>query len=308
VETRRFDGDGPEVSLVGLGCNNFGMRMDGPATAAVVHTALEAGITHFDTAEMYGGGKSEEFLGEALGNRRDEVVIATKALPRPNDEKYVPGALARRIREGCEISLKRLGTDRIDLYYQHYPDTDAPLDEALSAMDGLVKDGKVLSIACSNYSGALLTDADRLARERGTARFGANQVEWSLLNRDIEGDVVPAARQLGVSIVPYFPLASGMLTGKYRKGEPFPPNTRLSAGAYFARIASDDNFDYVDKLTAFARERGHSILELAFAWLAAQDGVPSIIAGATSPEQVRANVAAASWKLSAEDLAAVPSR
>jgi aryl-alcohol dehydrogenase-like predicted oxidoreductase len=236
------------------------------------------------------------------------VLIATKASPRPKDDTYTAGALGRRIREACESSLKRLGTDRIDLYYQHYPDADAPLDEVLSTMEELIQEGKVLNVACSNYSGEMLREADQVARDRGTTRFCANQVEWSLLNRDMEAEVVPAARQIGISIVPYFPLASGLLTGKYRRGEPFPAGSRLSAGSYFARIASDENFDYVEKLTAFAESRGHTILDLAFAWLTAQEGVPSIIAGATSPEQVRANVAAGSWKLTAEDLAALPAR
>jgi aryl-alcohol dehydrogenase-like predicted oxidoreductase len=171
-----------------------------------------------------------------------------------------------------------------------------------------VKDGKVRHVACSNYGAGLLEQADLAARDHGWSRFCANQMEWSLLNRDIEADVVPAARRLGVSIVPYFPLASGLLTGKYRRGEDFPAGSRLAAGPYFAKIASDENFAYVEQLTAFAEARGHTILELALAWLAAQEGVPSIIAGATSPEQVRANAAAAAWTLSAEDLAALPVR
>jgi aryl-alcohol dehydrogenase-like predicted oxidoreductase len=300
--------DGPEVSVVGLGCNNFGMRIDEEASAAVVHAALDAGITHFDTAEMYGGGHSEEYLGRALGSHRAEVVVATKALPRAKDDPYQPGALERRITEGCEISLRRLGTDYIDLYYQHYPDDDAPVDEALSALDALVRAGKVRHIACSNYSAAQMEAAAAVAAERGFTRFCANQIEWSLINRTAEDETVPAARRLGMGIVPYFPLASGLLTGKYRRGEDFPPNTRFAAGPYFAKIASDENFDYVDRLTAFAEARGHSVLELAIAWLAAQEGVPSVIAGATSPEQVRANAAAAEWSLSPEDLAEVPTR
>lgn len=308
MEIRQIGAGGPEVSLVGLGCNNFGMRIDADATSDVVRAALDEGITHFDTAEMYGGGRSEEFLGQALGSHRDDVVIATKVMPRPRDEPYAAGALARRIREGCEISLKRLGTDRIDLYYQHQPDLVAPVDEVLSAMEELVQEGKVLHVACSNYQPDALREADRTASDHGWARFGANQMEWSLVNRDIEAEGVPTARELGISIVPYFPLASGLLTGKYAWGEEYPAGSRLAAGGYFAKVASEENFDYVKRLTDFAESRGHTILELAFAWLAAQEGVPSIIAGATSPEQVRSNVAAAGWKLSAEDLAAVPAR
>jgi aryl-alcohol dehydrogenase-like predicted oxidoreductase len=306
METRRIGQDGPEVSVIGIGCNNFGMRMDEQASAAVVRAALDAGITHFDTAEMYGGGHSEEFLGRALGKRRDEAVIATKMLPRPKDQAYEPGALERRVHEGCELSLRRLGTDRIDVYYQHYPDADAPVDEVLSAFDSLIKDGKVLHVACSNYSAPQMDAASDASTANGYRRFCANQVEWSLLKRDIEKDVVPAARRLGMSIVPYFPLASGLLTGKYRRGEEFPEGTRLASSSYFAGIATDENFEYVEKLTDYAKSLGHSILELAIAWLLAQDGVPSVIAGATSPEQVKANAGAAAWHLTAQELSGLP--
>lgn len=306
MEKRRLGGDGPELSVVGLGCNNFGMKLDADATAAVVHAALDAGITHFDTAEMYGGGKSEEFLGAALGSRRDDVVIATKFLPRPKDDVYSPGALARRIVEGCEISLKRLGTDRIDLYYQHYHDDDAPIDEALEALDQLVEQGKVLSLASSNLSGAQITAAQSTATALSMNRFTGTQIEWNLINRDVEREVVPAARDAGVGIVPYFPLASGLLTGKYKRGQEFPKGSRFDTMSFFANVATDENFDRVEALTAFAEQRGHTILELAVAWLAAQDGVASVITGATSPEQVAINAKAGAWKLTAEDLAALP--
>jgi aryl-alcohol dehydrogenase-like predicted oxidoreductase len=308
MEKRRVGVDGPEVSLVGLGCNNFGMRIDDTASEAVVQAALDAGITHFDTAEMYGGGRSEEFLGRALGGRREQVVIATKASPRPRDDHFMPGDLGKRIREACEGSLKRLGTDRIDLYYQHYPDQEAPLEEALEALDSLKRDGKVLSVACSNYSGELLAAAVEISAARHLASFCANQVEWSLLNRDVEADVIPEATRLGVSIVPYFPLASGLLTGKYRRGKDFPAGSRLASSSYFAAVATDANFEYLARLTAFAEGHGHSILELAFAWLAAQPSVSSIIAGATTAEQVRANVKAVGWQMTADELAALPER
>jgi aryl-alcohol dehydrogenase-like predicted oxidoreductase len=308
MEKRRVGVDGPEVSLVGLGCNNFGMRIDEKASAAVVDAAVDAGITHFDTAEMYGGGRSEEFLGRALGGRREQVVIATKASPRPRDEDFVPGSLVRRIREACEGSLKRLATDRIDLYYQHYPDSEAPLEEALEALDSLKRDGKVLDIACSNYSGDLLAQAAEVSDTRHFASFSADQVEWSLINRDAESSVVPEATRLGVSVVPYFPLASGLLTGKYRRGEDFPAGSRLASSSYFAGVANDANFDYLDKLSAFAESHGHSLLELAFGWLAAQGTVSSVIAGATTPEQVRANVDALGWQMTADDLAELPTR
>lgn len=307
MEARRLGVDGPMVSVVGLGCNNFGMRVDEATTRTVVDAALEAGITHFDTAEMYGGGKSEEFLGKALGRRRDEVVIASKFIPRGKDDPYRPGDLRRRILEGCEVSLSRLATDRIDLFYQHYPDSDAAVEEALDALGELVDQGKVLHIASSNVTANQIEEA-AAAAQRKTVSFCATQIEWSLLVRGVEKKVVPAARQHGLGIVPYFPLASGMLTGKYRKGEPFPPGSRLASASYFAGIATDENFDYVEALTSFAQARGHSLLELAVAWLAAQEGVASVIAGATTAEQVRDNARAASWQLTAEDLAELPTR
>jgi aryl-alcohol dehydrogenase-like predicted oxidoreductase len=273
------------------------MKLERGASTAVVHAALDAGITHFDTAEMYGGGKSEEFLGAALGSRRDEAVIATKFLPRGKDDTYEPGALARRIREGCETSLRRLGTDRIDLYYQHYPDAEAPLDEALDAMQALVTEGKVVALGSSNVDAGLV-------RAMGT-RVSATQIEWSLLSRDVEATIVPAALETGISVVPYFPLASGLLTGKYRLGQEFPTGSRFDTMPYFASVATDENLERVERLIAFADERGHSILELAVAWLLAHDTVASVICGATSPEQVRANAAAAEWRLADDDLVEV---
>jgi aryl-alcohol dehydrogenase-like predicted oxidoreductase len=291
---------------VGIGCNNFGMRIGEEDATAVVHAALDAGITHFDTAEMYGGGQSEEFLGRALGARRDEAVIASKFLPRGKDEPYASGVLRQRIIDGVEGGLRRLGTDRIDLYYQHYPDPEAPVEEALEALDALVRAGKILHLASSNVDAGQIAEAATVAEAKGWTRFCGTQIEWNLLQRDVEREVVPAARAAGIGIIPYFPLASGMLTGKYRKGEPFPEGSRLAASSYFASAATDENFDRVEALTAFAEERGHSILELAIAWLAAQDGVASVIAGATSPEQVRANAAGAGWTLTADDLAALP--
>ena len=306
METRRLGGDGPVVSVVGIGCNNFGMKIDADASREVVHAALDAGITHFDTAEMYGGGKSEEFLGAALGSRRDEVVIASKFVPRQAEPPYEPGALRARIVEGCEISLGRLGTDRIDLYYQHYPDTHAPVEEALAALDDLVRQGKVLHVASSNVDAAQIDEAAKVATDRGLRRFVGTQIEWNLLERGVEAEVVPAARRNSVGIVPYFPLASGMLTGKYRKGEDYPEGSRFTMmGGYFAKIATDDNFARVEELSVIADAYGRSVLELAIAWLAAQDGVASVIAGATTADQVRANAAGAEWVLTPEDLAAI---
>lgn len=289
----------PALSAVGLGCNNFGMKLDEGASISVVHAALDAGVTHFDTAEMYGGGKSEEFLGRALRDRRSAAFVATKFSPRPGDEAFESGALSRRIREACEGSLRRLGTDHIDLYYQHYPDADAPLDELLTTMGELVDEGKVRHIARSNV--------DHGDLERAAATTAAVQVEWSLLNRDVEVDLVPAAERLGIGVVPYFPLASGLLSGKYRKGEPFPEGSRLDSMSYFASVATDDNMERVERLRAAAEGHGHSLLELAVAWLLAQPSVLSVICGATTAEQVAANSVAAGWTLDEGTLAEVES-
>lgn len=307
METRRLGSAGPEVSVVGLGGNNFGMKLDERETRDVVHAALDAGISHFDTAETYGGGHSEAFLGKALGNRRRDVVIATKFAPRQDSDPYQPGSLRRRIFEGCETSLRRLGTDHIDLYYQHRPDPEAPVEEALQALSELVAMGKVIHVGCSNFSAEQIDEASRVSAERGAANFVASQIHWNLLAREVEGEIVPAIRRHKMGIVPYFPLASGLLTGKYRQGQEYPENSRLATLPRFAALASTANFAYIEKLTEFAEKRGHSLLELALGWLAAQDGVASIIAGATTPEQVAANVkAGVSWRLSEEELRDIP--
>jgi aryl-alcohol dehydrogenase-like predicted oxidoreductase len=307
VEARQLGADGPQLSVIGLGCNNFGMKLDLDGSSAVINAAINAGITHLDTAEGYGQGKSEEFIGATLGSRRDQVVIATKFTRRPKDEPYMPGVLSKRITEGCEGSLRRLRTDRIDLYYQHYPDVDAPVDEALEALDELVRQGKVLHIASSNVTAAQIQTAASVAAAASLTRFCGTQVHWNLLARGAERDVVPAARENNMGIVPFFPLASGMLTGKYRRGDSYPAGSRFDTMSFFATsLATDENFSRVEALTAFAEQRGHTVGELAVAWLAAQDGVASVIAGATTPEQVRANAAAAAWTLSGEDLAAIP--
>jgi aryl-alcohol dehydrogenase-like predicted oxidoreductase len=296
MQRRRLGRTGPELSLVGLGCNNFGMKVDAAESMAVVDAALEVGVNHFDTAETYGDGASEEFLGAALlPSLRDEVVIATKFAPRPAGQPYEAGALAKRIRDACEASLRRLGTDRIDLYYQHYPDPEAPMEEVLQALDDLVNEGKVLHIASSNVTSQQLSAADAVATSLPTVSFCGVQAEWNLLNRDVEDALVPSATRAGMGIVPYFPLASGMLTGKYRRSEPFPEGSRLSSLPYFADVATEANFDRVEELAAFAASCGRTLAELAIAWLGSHDTVASVIAGATTPEQVRANAAAATW-------------
>lgn len=296
---------GPQLSVVGLGCNNLGMRIDAAASAVVVNAALDAGITHFDTAEMYGGGRSEEFLGAALATRRDEVVIATKYSPRPGDQAFSVGALASRIREAAEGSLRRLGTDRIDVYYQHYPDAEAPIEEVLETLDELVRAGKVLHVASSNVSAEQLVGAATVSTDRGWARFTGTQIEWSLLSRGVESTLVPAAKAAGLGVVPYFPLASGLLTGKYRRGQPFPEGSRLAASDYFAKAATDENFAKVEAYEAFASERGHTVTELAIGWLLAQPTVTSVIAGATTAEQIAANVAAATWSITPAEAEAI---
>ena len=293
-----------EVSLVGLGCNNFGMRIDEEQSAAVVHAALDAGINFFDTADVYGRTRSEQYLGRALGSRRDEVIIATKFVAPIDDDPSHAGAGARWVAEAVEGSLRRLDTDRIDLYQQHGPDPNVPIEETLSALDRLVRDGKVREIGNSNFSGAQIDEAESVAQRDGLAQFVSAQNHFNLLHREPLDDVIPACVRDGLGVLPYFPLASGLLTGKYTRGEPAAEGTRLSQlpEERASRVMSDRNFDQVERLRAFADERGQSILELAFAWLAAQPAMSSIIAGATSPEQVGANVAAVDWRLSDADL------
>ena len=306
MEIRRLGAEGPELSVVGLGCNNFGSRIDETQTERVVSAALDAGITHFDTAESYGDGRSEVFLGRALGARRDAVVIATKFAPRPPEETYRPGLLRRRILDGCEMSLKRLGTDRIDLYYQHRPDPAAPEEEALAALGELVAAGKVVHVACSNFSARQIDEAAAVSAAAGIPAYVACQSHWNLLFREVEEELVPALRRHQMGIVPYFPLESGLLTGKYRP-EQYPEGSRLATSPRFGALASERNFAYIESLRGFAEERGHSLLELAFGWLAAQDGVASVIAGATTPEQIAQNVAAGqAWRPSAADLGDLP--
>ena len=297
VESIELGGSGLRVSRVGLGCNNFGGRIDFDATRAVVEAALEAGITFFDTAAVYGGGGgSERFLGEILEGRRDRVVLATKFGWEPDR-----GLGARdHVVSAIDASLERLRTDYVDLYYLHKPDPATPIGETLVALDELVQAGKVRAIGCSNFSTAQLEEAERVARERGTGRFTVLQNHYSLLERGDDEDVLPLCRELGVAYVPYFPLSSGLLTGKYQRGEPAPEGTRLAG-----RTIEDARFDRVEALERFAEERGHTLLELAISALASTPGITSVIAGATKPEQVRANAAAGSWHLSEEDLEAL---
>jgi aryl-alcohol dehydrogenase-like predicted oxidoreductase len=285
---------GLRVSRVGLGCNNFGGRIDLEAASVVVEAALEAGVTFFDTADVYGNdGGSERFLGEILEGRRERVVLATKF----GWGTESGDGSAACVRKAIDGSLARLRTDYVDLYYLHKPDLETPVDETLGALHELVAAGKVRAIGCSNFSAEQLADADRAAREHQTARFTVVQNHYSLLERGDDQDVLPLCRELGIAYVPYFPLASGLLTGKYRRGEPAPKGTRLHG-----RELDDDRLARVEELQRFAAERGHSLLGLAISALASTPGIGSVIAGATKPEQVRANAAAASWQLGADDL------
>lgn len=301
MKMRRLGASGLKVSEVGIGCNNFGMRIDAKATDAVVGAAIDAGITLFDTADVYGGAKSEEFLGKALGKKRGEVVLATKFGMAVGGDARKKGGSRRWIMTAVEDSLKRLGTDWIDLYQFHAPDPETPIDETLRALDDLVTQGKVRYIGNSNFSGWQIADADWTAS--GGTRFVSAQNQYSLLERRVEYEVLPACEHFGLGFLPFFPLGSGLLSGKYKRGEKPPEGTRLAAwGSRGAAALSDKNFDKVEKLEAWAEERGHTILELAFAWLLGHPVVSSVIAGATSPEQVAANAATAAWELTPEEV------
>jgi aryl-alcohol dehydrogenase-like predicted oxidoreductase len=304
LPTRRLGDSELEASVVGLGCNNFGGRLDAEGTAAVLEAALDAGITFLDTADVYGdAAASERLIGETLAGRRDEYLIATKFGWELTGVEGVPDAprgSREYIRWAVEGSLERLRVDRIDLYQYHRPDMVTPLAETLAALDELVGEGLVRAIGCSNVSAAEIEEAERAAREGGLARFVTVQNEYSLLQRGIEAVVVPACERHGISVLPFFPLAKGLLTGKYRRGEAAPAGTRLAAADV---VGSDEQFERVEALEAFAAARGIGLVDVAIAGLATQPAVGSVIAGATKPEQVRANVAALSWQPSPEDLA-----
>jgi len=298
MRERRVGRSGLVVSVVGLGTNNFGWRLDEERGVAVVHAAVDAGVTFFDTAEMYGDGASERFLGRALAGRREEVVIATKfGWERETDP---PGGSAANVRRAIEGSLERLGTDYVDLYQYHRPDGVTPLEETLGALEELVEAGKVRHIGSSNFSAAEVRAAGEVAREQGVSAFVSAQNRYSLVDRDAETELVPALEELGLGLIPYYPLANGLLTGKYRRGEPAPDGTRLASRGLSVEGAT---WDRVDALDRFAGERGLTLLDVAVGGLAAMPAVSSVIAGATSPEQVRANAAAGEWVPSADELA-----
>lgn len=295
MEARRLGRSDLEVSRIGLGCNNFGRRIDRAATRRVIDSALDVGATFFDTADTYGGGDSERFIGDALAGRRDRVVLATKF----GQDASVPGPGGSRehLRAAIDASLERLGTTMVDLYYYHRPDRVTPLAETLGVMQEIVDEGKVRWLGLSNVTAAQLREA------AGTGiTVVAVQNYYSLLHRADDADVLPLCRELGIGYVPYFPLESGLLTGKYRRGEPAPPGTRLAGGD---ERLSDERLRRVESLEAFAAERGHTVLELAISALASTPGIASVIAGATSVDQVRANAAAGGWELDPSELEAL---
>ena len=302
---RRPLGDsGIDVPVVGLGTNNFGRRLDPAATARVIDAGLDAGVNFLDTADLYGNGLSEEYIGRAIKGRRDRFVIATK-FGFGNEEGS--GGSRAWIQHAIERSLRRLDTDHVDLYQQHRPDDGTPIEETLEALNDLVVAGKVRAIGSSQYSGDQAETADRVARERGWAHFVTAQNHYNLLQReDVESSIGPAAQRLGLGLLPFFPLANGVLTGKYRRGRPAPEGTRLGADAGRAEtLLTDSNFDVVEELEEFASQRGITLLDVAIGGLAALEPVVSVIAGATSAEQVRANAQAGRWIPSAGDLAEI---
>jgi aryl-alcohol dehydrogenase-like predicted oxidoreductase len=307
MQKRKLGTAGPEVSLVGLGTNNFGGRIGFDASRLVVEKTLDLGVTLIDTADAYGNkGGSEEILGKILGPRRKHVVLATKFGLPMDDAGKLKGASRRYIMQAVEASLRRLKTDWIDLYQVHRPDPATPIEETLRALDDLKKAGKIRFIGCSNFSAAQIDDAQATAARHDLAAFVSCQDEYSLLDRAIEKNLVPAMRRHGLGLLPYFPLASGLLTGKYSQGAPMPAGSRLSYSArHSGGLLNERNWRIVDALGAFAQERGHTLLQLAMSWLASRPFVSSIIAGATKSEQVAANVAAVEWALSADDLAAI---
>ncbi len=302
IPSRPFGRSGLEVSSVGLGCNNFGRRLDLDGTRAVIDASIAEGVTFLDTADIYGGsGKSEELMGEALQGRRDEVVLATKFGMDMGDGRRRRGS-PDYIRQAIEASLRRLRTDWIDVYWYHEPDGETPITETLGALDELVQSGSVRTIGASNFNAQQIEEAEEAARENGLTRFEAIQNEYSLLVREAERDVLPLCERLGLGFVPYFPLARGLLTGKYRRDQAGPEGARLSGRD---QIATDRQFDVIEGLDAFARERDLPLTTVAIGALLSQPAVCSVIAGATKPEQVQSNAAAASWAPSDEDLAAL---
>ncbi len=308
MDVRHIGRSGLQVSAVGLGCGNFGWVNDAEETCAIVHRALDLGVTLFDTSDYYGAGASEEFLGAALGERRKAVVVATKfGMPRNGagtfDRPSSGDGSRREIMSAVEGSLRRLKTDWIDLYQLHWPDVATPIEETLRALEDLIRQGKVRYIGCSNLPVWRVADAAWTARDQGLNAFVSTQDEYSLLQRDADRERIPAAQAYGLGLIPYFPLANGMLTGKYRRGGDFAADSRFAKLPVMAdRVVNERAWNIVEALSAFCEARGHSLVELAFSWLLSRPTVCSVIAGASRPSQIDANVAATGWTLSTEDL------
>ena len=304
MELRNLGASGLRVSMVGLGCNNFGQRIDLESSRAVIHKALDAGITLFDTADTYGGrGGSETAMGQILGDRRKDIVLASK-FGMAMDDGEKKGASRRYMMAAVEASLRRLKTDWLDLYQVHQPDPLTPIEETLRGLDDLVRSGKVRYVGCSNYSAAQVVEAQWAARHHNLNAFVSCQDEYNLLKRDLDGERLGVMQRYGLGLLPFFPLASGLLTGKHKRGAAA-AGSRLATAQFAPRFMTDANFDIVEKLEAFVKARGRSLTELAFSWLAARPQVSSIIAGATSPAQISANAAAVGWRLSADDLSEI---
>jgi aryl-alcohol dehydrogenase-like predicted oxidoreductase len=307
MKLRKLGNAGPDVSVVGLGCNNFGLRIDLEASRKVIHRAIDLGITLFDTADTYGQrGGSETILGQLLGENRKRIVLATKFGGAMDEAGTMKGASRRYVISAAEASLKRLRTDCIDLYQIHFPDPATPIEETLRALDALVRDGKVRYIGCSNFAAWQLVDAQWTARHLNMQAFVSCQNEYSLLVRSVERELLPAMQKFGLGMLPYFPLASGLLTGKYARNQPIPGNTRFQAIKGLAdRYLTESNWKIVQELQNFCARRGHTLLELAFAWLLARPTVASVIAGATKPEQLEQNVKAAECSLTPKEIAEI---
>ncbi len=303
MEYRKVGRSGLSVSVIGLGCVDFGNRLDQAASSELVSVALDQGVTLFDTSDNYCAGRSEEILGRALGPRRHEVIINSKFTGSLG--QYRANGSRGFVIRSCDESLRRLGTDYIDLYSIHHPDPDTPIEETLDTLDGLVRQGKVRYIGSSNLPGWQIADAEFTARASGGQRFVAAQMEWNLLQREVEKEIVPACNHYEIGVMPFYPIASGLLTGKYRKGESFPEGSRFAENEFYASVATPENFDRVERLIAFASERDHSVLELAMTWLGSRPGVASILVGASRGEQVKNNVAALGTWLTEDDLTAL---
>ncbi len=310
MEYRNLGKSGLQVSAVGLGCNNLGRQVDQAGTIAIVNKCIEMGITYFDTADVYGGvrGASEECLGQALKPHRRNVVLATKGSGRMGDGPYWSGNSRRYLMDALEASLRRLDTDYVDLYELHFPDPSTPIEETMRALEDMVRSGKVRYVGCCNFSTAQVFEAAMASELQHTVSFISAQNRYNMLEREVQAELLPACERLGLGMLPYYPLASGLLTGKYRRDLPTPEGTRLTSGIHFyAGVLESVDYDLLESLETFAQERGHTLLELAIGWLASQPVVGSVMTGATRVEQIEQNARSGDWRLTAEEMQQVES-